>query len=86
MTTTQPHGMTTTTTTTGFDMHRRGQLVGRVQFRKTYAGQWAADCYAFDGQTWSLERRTSPAGLRHARQLAAEWTERVDAHLAAMNQ
>jgi hypothetical protein len=82
--TTYRRGLTATPTTTGYDLHcSRGQLVGRVQFRKGFSGRWHADCYAYDGQTWRLERRTSPAGLREARDQAHAWTAAVDEHCYA---
>ena len=80
-TTTHRHGLTTIQTTTGYDLRsNRGQLVGRVQFRKNYAGKWCADCYAYDGFAWTLDRRTSPTGLPEARRIADTWTAAVGLH------
>lgn len=74
---TYPHGVTLTTTSYGYEMHRGGRQVGRVRIRRDFNGRrWIADIFAHDGYTWTLDRRTTPATMPATR--AA-----IDAYAAA---
>lgn len=78
-TTTYQHGATLTTTTHGYDIHRRGRLVGRVSIRRHFAGRlWIADIFAHDGYTWTLDRRTTPGTMRETRSAVAAYAEAYD--------
>lgn len=74
---TYPHGVTLTTTSHGYELHRGGRLVGRVSIRRDFHGRrWIADIFAHDGYAWTLDRRTQPATMPATR--AA-----IDAYAAA---
>jgi hypothetical protein len=81
---TYQHGVTLTTTTHGYDIHRRGRLVGRVSIRRDFSGrQWLADIFAHDGYTWTLDRRTQPATMRETRRAVEEYAATYDRHAYA---
>ena len=76
------HGTTATTTTAGYAVHNpAGQLTGRVHIRRDFSGRrWLADCFAFDGYTWTLDARTSPATMAETRAAVRTWCETIDRH------
>lgn len=78
--TTYQHGTTLTPTTPGYDIARRGALVGRVHIRKDYRGRWIADVFAYDGYTWTLDRRTQPGTLTETRHAIREYAAAYDRH------
>lgn len=77
---TMPHGTTATPTTTGCEIHNRGQLVGRVHVRTAARGRWVADLFAYDGFAWELAGRTTPATLRETRAAVINYMIRIDHH------
>jgi hypothetical protein len=76
--TTYPHGTTLAPTTPGYDMTRRGLLVGRVHIRNAGRGRWVADVFAYDGHAWTLDRRTQPATLAETRAAIHEYAAAYD--------
>lgn len=83
---THQHGTTLTPTSCGYDLHRKGQLVGHVHIRRDFHGRrWLADIFAYDGYTFTLDRRTTPATLRETRAAVHEYAAAYDryAHVAS---
>ncbi len=74
-----PHGATLEhTTTAGYEIRRRGRLVGRVHIRTTARSRWSADIFAYDGFAWTLDRRTPAATLRETRDAVRDYVAAYD--------
>jgi len=77
--TTFPYGVTLTPTTSGYDLHRKGTLTGRVRVRRDFSGRrWLADIFAFDGFRWELDCRTRPAALPQTRAAVRDYAAELD--------